>query len=934
MLDLAGEPVLQRSRLQYGQEEDLREPAAIARHLLANYDILESVPDGESYWRSIHFQIAICYFRGFGTTINVERGLQFLASSALGGVRRAMFMFNSFESSSSVRVKEDLPRRLFLLLGYFENCSEAADLLRSRYPDTFAAAQVLHAGCWSFGPGTLVSSIRSDRHEKAYDLVKMEHQAQKQVWEARSTLMGRLARICELGMDEDPWLSILADRMDSDMGKIMFAVALERENMQLFTSLLKLGCDAHVLNPDAGPSPLHILAFIEDACAAELAKVLVDSGVRLDQDAVEPWSNCKNRVSLGRSWPTVWAVVKNRPLLFEALLDIHLAKNITIPKIHAHALAATIARYQRPQMLEALLARQILNREELKDADFLLYALNQGFPQNLDHDLIGLRWALESSFQVGQQAVLRFLLEHEADPLGPSSPGNTVLERCILKGDGPSLEIFSDYLRQKGANLENLLGNTGVCSHLGPWESRSALMASLVARDGSAFRWLLVTFPGSINDRSIWDITLLRRAAEDRHLFWAVELLLRKGADILCYDDMGFSPLATALAMGNMDIAQILVQHAHNHGMLKALLGPNPVNGYNLLGVLLKTFSAGRKRRLDVSSFEYLWKLGGAVFDVHGEDETVWRIFFRKGRSTRVDHRAADIRLLKFLLRSEVFGGLVDSSDWTGRTPLHYACYRGNLDAVVLLLDSGASIDTLSKPGIRERPKLKGGFTPLDFAIVAYSSGAPKEVRAGGAVEVGQWQQRMKSIITELVNRGGHCAPNRDAAHQIYAKKIANPNEWKRVYVGFEDPKGDERWRAEWPKPLPVCPTGTSPMQEQEMMIGEVLNPDTGEMEPQYEPLIIYRDRKGRKHKLTRTALQLVGPFLDESSDEDDDAEIEAFQHELSWIKAYIRKYVSAKAEAERTQEIELVDVQAMLDDIRLGNDEIESNGGERDLTE
>lgn len=44
--------------------------------------------------------------------------------------------------------------------------------------------------------------------------------------------------------------------------------------------------------------------------------------------------------------------------------------------------------------------------------------------------------------------------------------------------------------------------------------------------------------------------------------------------------------------------------------------------------------------------------------------------------------------------------------DWNGRTPLHWACSKGNIDCAKVLLLSGAELN----------PKMHGGWTPAHCA--------------------------------------------------------------------------------------------------------------------------------------------------------------------------------------------------------------------------
>ena len=149
-----------------------------------------------------------------------------------------------------------------------------------------------------------------------------------------------------------------------------------------------------------------------------------------------------------------------------------------------------------------------------------------------------------------------------------------------------------------------------------------------------------------------------------------VEHLIRLDADLDTVDDLGFTPLHTAAAIGRIEFISLILKHAPS-----LLNKPNRVNGNTAVHY------AASKGRMEALKF-----LIDARADINQRNRL---------RQTAL-HRpsiAGKTQVVSLLLES---GAAVDATDAEGNTSLYLALDDSQLEVAKLLLRAGASTDLVN----------------------------------------------------------------------------------------------------------------------------------------------------------------------------------------------------------------------------------------------
>ena len=750
---VSGGPLLKKTPLVAGIDSDYEAPYALWKLILRNDEMLTSANEDEYYRRVLHYQIASCLLEGIGSKVDEACALDYLASAALGGIKRAMYMFHQIEASSGFSFDSPIPRKLFLVLGHLNGCSEASDILRKTDPAAYSVAQIL------------VNLIHwSDLMEDVPGLLVVLP-PQSDAMQDDTTRLSKDVRAVE----GDPEL----------FGAI--------ENGELVTveMLREEGIDPNVLN-HCGMSVLHTLTLIGDEVAATMAGPLVQAGADLSHEIVEPHAYWKNRVCNGRSTPLIWSIVKDRPLLVEQLL-----------KLGAPCEESALVQLPTPFIVMVFLRRYQMIENLSRFPNSIAAAIN-GISRRLilnitirlcieeydDGNSIGRRWSLGAHFDHAREATTRLLLRMGADPIYEDPyVKQTALAKAILHGDMVFVKASIEHLEEKGLDVASLMGRTGILSQ-GNTEviNWSALRGSLHAPCRKAFMYILDRFPDLIDQVSSRGLSPLSHAADEGDAF-AVDTLLKRGAT-LQLSQHGSTPFVDALCSGHTEVADILLRRIGR----EKLLGPNPRSeGRNAFGLLLHTYTSGRKH-IRLESFRYLNSVGGLPFYTDESGETAFRVFFRKGRPSYHEHRARDLALLHYFLQDEIFRDRIDDLDDTGRTALHYAAIYVYLEAAEMLLDHGANpnLETIETSGsVVSNGKLTSGRTALDFLVNSNIHGAPKDIKFGGSSEIRGWKQRLEKFIKLLHENGGCNGSKAPGMYGLHVQKIVDPSRMRHIHIQY-----------------------------------------------------------------------------------------------------------------------------------------------------
>lgn len=744
-------PLLDKTPLVAGTDADYKAPFSLWMLILRNEEGLDSVDDDEYYRRVLHFQIASCLLEGKGSKVNEVRALDYLASAALGGIKRAMYMFHQIEASSGSSFNFPLPRKLFLVLGHLNGCSEASDILRYTEPAVYGVAQLL------------VNLIHwSDLAEDVPGLLVVLP-PQSRAMQDNMT-----------GLSKD----IRALKGDPELFD-----AIENGEIAVVEGLLKQGFDPNALN-HCGMSTLHALTLIEDEVAAKIVSALVQAGADLSREFTEPHAYWKNRVCNGRGSPLIWAIVKNRPLLVDRLL-----------KLGAPCEMSALAHLPTSFVVMVFLRRYQMIEDLSRFPNSIAAAINGSSRSHILHDTIrlcieeyndgnsiGRRWSLGKDFDHARQATIRLLLQMGANPIHKDPNFRyTALAKAILHGDMVLVKASVEHLEEKGVDVDSLMNRTGILSQ-GATEviNWSALRGSLHAPCRKAFMYILSRFPDTIDQVSGRRLSPLSHAANEGDAF-AVEELLKHGAT-LQYSQNGSSPFIDALCNGHIEVADLLLQRIGRD----KLLDPNALSsGRNAFGLILHTYTSGRKH-INLDSFRYLSSIGGLPFYTDVDGETAFRVFFRKGRPSYHEHRAKDLALLQYFLQDDIFRSRIDDIDDTGRTGLHYAAIYVYPEAAEMLLEHGANANL----EMIETPKLAAanitfGRTALDLLVNSHIHGAPKDIKFGGSSEIRGWKQRLAKAVKLLHDNGGRNGSNAPAMYGLHVQKIVDPSHMRHIHIQY-----------------------------------------------------------------------------------------------------------------------------------------------------
>ena len=748
MRKVAGPALLDGSRMLEMPQESLSDPEILVRIVDQTLDISNHLHTIDDYYnRHLHFQLATCYFRGFGTKINEHEGLRYLASAALGGVRRARNMYCSVEASCKEALDVPLPRQLFLVLADVDGCSEASLMLQANHPDIFKALKavsdpIARLSRVLYVPYTETDSIESDQNP------------------------------CRGGPEA------IESR---DNNKSLYRAILE-EDVDDVVALCGTDRMLDLLN-NSDNRALHSLTLVDDHYAAHVAKHLLTAGATTDLEAREIYDSGKNRVALGRMTPIVWAVLKNCPRYFAILL----AKSAdTSFKPYSFTLAAFVLTVQlcRPIMLKAFqpYSLMLVNALNSYGPIKLLSSTLRLAVEDYGSESIGRRWSSGKDYGENRGHIIELLLKMGADPKGDGLWQESSILRAVETGDAVSLDVFVKWLRSKGENVAHLLSSAGFNDRRG----YSALLVSLDAESADAFFYLLDDFPDLINDVSTLGTTPLHSAARIGDMC-AVKALLGKGANPYQCNNNGYSALTAALCGDELDIARTLGEA----GEPVLFVGPQKPHGYTAFDCVLTTYLNGHKCSLGV--FELLNEMGGLRDNANCKKvNPALREILRRGRPVRQDHLEADLQLLNYLLQQQHFLDKLNQFDWTGRTPLHYAAGHRYVEAAELFLDKGAiinmeaqTVESTESELLDSLAKNRLGWTAFDFALSIQIEGADERALTGGAAEIKSWQLQTSRMLDLLVTRGGECGRGVGLGHNLQHLKLQKPDIGRHISVRY-----------------------------------------------------------------------------------------------------------------------------------------------------
>ena len=706
---------------------------------------------------SAYFDIAICHITGFGTGVSIEKFLDSLNKAAIRGEPHASGMLSRVHAAlqiplvttvmvdrSIMQVEHDL-QRLPNDLYYSHRIRRHEQVLQSALLDStfdiFSGSSLLiRAG--KFTQEETVNELLKILGDSSMDpltliavneLVKMEKVTQVFHLAARLGLIGIIRSFLEAGVD--------VNARDEYRATPLIA-ACRGGQMEIVRLLLNYGADSWKRQRN-GISPFHWLMMFNDQEVYPVLEILTKTHNSMVMDAVvaEPLEMLQHGLQLKWS-PVHFAVTVRNSVVMKTLIEagasmksgdvtpLDMAVANHCPEIVHMLLTYTLPSWQRTPFLH------------LGDVSTLKLMLLHGDQrhENLQQTALNV---LQSPYgDVNQKDEDGYCSLAEAARESPCDVDLAVLECLISHGARCDIEV-------------------------------PKLMYCLLARNDRRAGGIL----DLLIERGAVDVTrgLLTKAIScgNRNI---LDSVLRTGIDVNEKDDDGLYPLVCAV---------LFPKSAH---AVKALISR---------GADANAVFESSKRSSQMSAFMMCLALpegDGEMIDAFIEGGAP--LVDAKGES--IVHRVCQIpaRVNGFHVLAHLFRNHPQTKSFISQTsgemfgPIHNACFVGNLDAVLILLENGAEVD------------ISEDFNPI--AMTERLALHPEERYVPferGAFRLDRWKRTAEAVLVELLDRSdpGH---GRSMLH--FATRVCN---YDRVVELVE--RGAQPWTGDAKKitPMGMLPT-------------------------------------------------------------------------------------------------------------------------------
>ncbi|KPA36444.1 serine threonine protein kinase [Fusarium langsethiae] len=535
-----------------------------------------------------------------------------------------------------------------------------------------------------------------------------------------------------------------------------------------------------------GLSIAHCLSMMDDQQAADLLPRYLDCGASLGEVALDTLTERSDRMSLGAGLPLMWAVFKNRPILFEAILRSHSRPQLQITPADYCTLLTIICALNHDKMLEIAVrlysssVNQLLgvadtpNTIQLRgrfpmtgtnvvEMDLVLEEPFQGITTSnytrlllkaLDANsrlLLDRRYLHRANFKQAKAQTCSFLLKHGADPTQrceDNEPKSTALSYAVYTGDIVAFRLFVTHLQEGGVELLPILSNTET------FGGYSALQRAIYSDSRDIFFFLVEKYPGLLELKGEAGRGPLQSAVTQ---VWPgyCEELLRRGASIYDRANDRSTPSTWALMRNpTLDGAKTVMEMMAIGADMDRILGPDQESGYTAFAKMIHGMTV-YKIDYGFDRLEYLvQRFGKPSFIANSQTgaSLITHLLMPKPPLSDASTMVTQAAMLRYIM--QLFPEKLNIvEDMIRGTALHLACGLGNLACVEVLLELGADVDVETRSPSRER-----GITALGLAVQRMHDPPPRAIRELGSREIATFRKNIELIIAALARKGAETA--------------------------------------------------------------------------------------------------------------------------------------------------------------------------------
>ncbi|KAG5761554.1 hypothetical protein H9Q72_010325 [Fusarium xylarioides] len=633
----------------------------------------------------------------------------------------------------------------------------------------------------------------------------------------------------------------------NDQNETPILYATRAGHYEIVDFLLESGADVTEVST-MGLSILHCVASMEDERAAGYALIFAELGAKLHTAVEELSGNYLEPFFLGAGTPLFWAALKNKPLLFASLAELHCNPTDQLSPLEYYVLLQTMAKLNYHGILASTLELQsslvdwnrecVINltvkltwarfhRQRLGDLDvatpkitgcntltphqfaILLYHAMDTYKCILLHR----RYVHMANFRTAKEQTIRLLLDFGADPIfrGDETAPATALSCSVFTGDTIAFNIFMAELETQGADILSILSDESL------FGGTQVLEMAISADSREIFSLLIHGYPHLLEQRDSYGRGPLHWAAL---MPWSgyTSSLLDLGENPHDRDKEGCTAFLAALARNPLSESGKAISHLiATRADTEQLLGADNGSGMTCFEQLLRC-----KMDRSFDPIRYFVDTYGKPSIYGSRKITIFQIVLGHHLSlTDNAGIALQCTMLKYFLN--MFPEKVDVLGSTGLSPLQTAIMFANLAAVEILIAHSADVNI----EIREcfETDLPEGYTPLGIALYLKAQPVPDNFRLEGRRAAETRENNLDSIIDLLIESGAKDpGKNADSAIQKDAINLLHGQE---VDVRFLK-RSIRMQEVEWPKKLPGQANETKPFQSTDLLKSriEILKPD------------------------------------------------------------------------------------------------------------